>query len=134
MDGVKVKVSADANVLPEGTIMEVKKVTLTTTEKNLISKKQEDDQTAIRQYSFDITMKNKDGEEIEPDTSKGKVKVTFENELVKNFTTNVYHLDDNKKVDKLKLTKSKDQVTGETTGFSVYLFELTLVIRKRVLM
>ena len=134
VDGVKVKVSADANVFPEGTIMEVKKVTLTTTEKNLISKKQEDDQTAIRQYSFDITMKNKDGEEIEPDTSKGKVKVTFENELVKNFTTNVYHLDDNKKVDKLKLTKSKDQVTGETTGFSVYLFELTLVIRKRVLM
>jgi hypothetical protein len=134
VDGVKVQVSADANVFPEGTIMEVKKVTLTTTEKNLISKKQEDDQTAIRQYSFDITMKNKDGEEIEPDTSKGKVKVTFENELVKNFTTNVYHLDDNKKVDKLKLTKSKDQVTGETTGFSVYLFELTLVIRKRVLM
>ena len=126
VDGVKVKVSADANVFPEGTIMEVKKVTLTTTEKNLISKKQEDDQTAIRQYSFDITMKNKDGEEIEPDTSKGKVKVTFENKLVKNFTTNVYHLDDNKKVDKLKLTKSKDQVTGETTGFSTYLLELTV--------
>ncbi|MGM9952920.1 MAG: SpaA isopeptide-forming pilin-related protein [Intestinibaculum porci] len=126
LDGVKVKVSADANVFPEGTTMEVKKVTLSTADKKLISKKQEDDQTAIRQYSFDITMKNKDGEEIEPDTSKGKVKVTFENELVKNFTTNVYHLDDNKKVDKLKLTKSKDQVTGETTGFSTYLLELTV--------
>ncbi|MDD6348641.1 MULTISPECIES: SpaA isopeptide-forming pilin-related protein [Erysipelotrichales] len=126
VDGVKVKVSADANVFPEGTTMEVKKVTLTTTEKNLISKKQEDDQTAIRQYSFDITMKNKDGEEIEPDTSKGKVKVTFENELVKNFTTNVYHIDDNKKVDKLKLNKSKDSVTGETKGFSTYYLELTV--------
>lgn len=59
VDGVKVKVSADANVFPEGTTMEVKKVTLTTTDKKLISKKQEDDQTAIRQYSFDITMKNR---------------------------------------------------------------------------
>lgn len=126
VDGVKVKVTADANVFPEGTTMEVKKVTLTSTEKNLISKKQDNDQTAIRQYSFDITMKNKDGEEIEPDTSKGKVKVTFENELVKNFTTNVYHLDDNKQVDKLKLTKSKDKVTGETTGFSTYYIELSV--------
>lgn len=123
VDGVKVKVSADASVFPEGTTMEVKKVTLTSQEKKLISEKQDDNKSTIKQYSFDITMKNKDGEEIEPDTSKGKVKVTFENELVKNFTTNVYHLDDNKKVDKLKLTKSKDQVTGETTGFSTYILE-----------
>lgn len=123
VDGVKVKVSADANVFPEGTTMEVKKVTLTSQEKKLISEKQDDNKSTIKQYSFDITMKNKDGEEIEPDTSKGKVKVTFENELVKNFTTNVYHIDDNKKVDKLKLNKSKDTVTGETKGFSIYILE-----------
>lgn len=126
VDGVKVKVTADENVFPEGTTMEVKKVTLTSQEKKLISEKQDENKTAIRQYSFDITMKNKDGEEIEPDTSKGKVKVTFENELVKNFTTNVYHIDDNQKVDKLKLNKSKDSVTGETTGFSTYYLELTI--------
>ena len=83
VDGVKVKVTADANVFPEGTTMEVKKVSLTSSEKKLISLKQDSKQSTIKQYSFDITMKNKDGEEIEPDTSKGKVKVSFENDYVK---------------------------------------------------
>ncbi len=123
VDGVKVKVSADANVFPEGTTMEVKKVTLTSQEKKLISEKQDDNKSTIKQYSFDITMKNKDGEEIEPDTSKGKVKVTFTNDYVKMLSTDVYHIVDDKKAETLKLDQVKDTVTGETKSFSTYVID-----------
>lgn len=123
VDGVKVKVSADANVFPEGTTMEVKKVTLTSQEKKLISEKQDDNKSTIKQYSFDITMKNKDGEEIEPDTSKGKVKVTFTNDYVKMLSTDVYHIVNDQKAESLKLDKSKNTVTGETKSFSTYVID-----------
>lgn len=123
VDGVKVNVSADANVFPEGTTMEVKKVTLTSQEKKLISEKQDDNKSTIKQYSFDITMKNKDGEEIEPDTSKGKVKVTFTNDYVKMLSTDVYHIVDDKKAETLKLDQVKDTVTGETKSFSTYVID-----------
>lgn len=123
IDGVKVKVSADANVFPEGTTMEVKKVTLTSQEKKLISEKQDDNKSTIKQYSFDITMKNKDGEEIEPDTSKGKVKVTFTNDYVKMLSTDVYHIVDDKKAETLKLDQVKDTITGETKSFSTYVID-----------
>lgn len=125
VDGVKVKVTADANVFPEGTTMEVKKVNLTSSEKKLISLKQDSKQSTIKQYSFDITMKNKDGEEIEPDTSKGKIKVSFENELVKMLSTDVYHLVSSTKAETLKLTKSTNKVTGETSSFSTYVIDFT---------
>ena len=125
VDGVKVKVTADANVFPEGTTMEVKKVSLTSSEKKLISLKQDSKQSTIKQYSFDITMKNKDGEEIEPDTSKGKVKVSFENDYVKMLSTDVYHLVSSTKAEELKLTKSTNKVTGETSSFSTYVIDFT---------
>ena len=120
INGTKVTVSADPEVFPEGTTMEVKEVNLTSTEDSLVTSQQQADQKSIKKVALDITMKNKEGQEIEPDTSKGKVHVSFTNDDIKDHTTNVYHIDDNLKVESLKLTKSDDTVTGETTGFSVY--------------
>lgn len=120
INGTKVTVSADPEVFPEGTTMEVKEVNLTSTEDSLVASQQQADQKSIKKVALDITMKNKEGKEIEPDTSKGKVHVSFTNDDIKDHTTNVYHIDDNLKVESLKLTKSDDTVTGETTGFSVY--------------
>lgn len=120
INGTKVTVSADPEVFPEGTTMEVKEVNLTSTEDSLVASQQQADQKSIKKVALDITMKNKEGQEIEPDTSKGKVHVSFTNDDIKDHTTNVYHIDDNLKVESLKLTKSDDTVTGETTGFSVY--------------
>lgn len=47
-------------------------------------------------YTFDITVYDKEGNEIEPDTSFGSVKVTFEMvELEnKNLGVNVYHVEE----------------------------------------
>ncbi|MST90187.1 BspA family leucine-rich repeat surface protein [Sharpea azabuensis] len=120
INGTKVTVSSDPEVFPEGTTMEVKEVNLTSTEDSLVASQQQADQKSIKKVALDITMKNKEGQEIEPDTSKGKVHVSFTNDDIKDHTTNVYHIDDNLKVESLKLTKSDDTVTGETTGFSVY--------------
>lgn len=126
INGTKVTVSADPEVFPEGTTMEVKEVNLTSTEDSLVASQQQADQKSIKKVALDITMKNKEGQEIEPDTSKGKVHVSFTNDDIKNHTTNVYHIDDNLKVESLKLTKSDDTVTGETTGFSTYVLEMTI--------
>lgn len=125
INGTKVTVSADPDVFPEGTTMEVKEVNLTSTEDSLVASQQQADQKSIKKVALDITMKNKEGQEIEPDTSKGKVHVSFTNDDVKDHTTNVYHIDDNLKVESLKLTKSDDTVTGETTGFSTYVIDFT---------
>lgn len=123
INGTKVTVSADPEVFPEGTTMEVKEVNLTSTEDSLVASQQQADQKSIKKVALDITMKNKEGQEIEPDTSKGKVHVSFTNDDIKDHTTNVYHIDDNLKVESLKLTKSGDTVTGETTGFSTYILD-----------
>lgn len=126
INGTKVTVSADPEVFPEGTTMEVKEVNLTSTEDSLVASQQQADQKSIKKVALDITMKNKEGQEIEPDTSKGKVHVSFTNDDIKNHTTNVYHIDDNLKVESLKLTKSDDTVTGETTGFSTYVLDFVV--------
>ena len=131
VDGVKVKVTADANVFPEGTTMEVKKTTLTSDEKKIVAKKQDKNKEVAKQYVFDITMRDANGKEIEPDTSKGKVHVTFTNDLIKKFDTNVIHLTDEQKADTLKMKKSNNSVTGETTGFSNYILQLTVTISDR---
>lgn len=125
INGTKVTVSADPEVFPEGTTMEVKEVNLTSTEDSLVASQQQADQKSIKKVALDITMKNKEGQEIEPDTSKGKVHVSFTNDDIKDHITNVYHIDDNLKVESLKLTKSDDTVTGETTGFSTYVIDFT---------
>ncbi|MGN1390623.1 MAG: SpaA isopeptide-forming pilin-related protein [Sharpea porci] len=125
INGTKVTVSADPEVFPEGTTMEVKEVNLTSTEDSLVASQQQADQKSIKKVALDITMKNKEGQEIEPDTSKGRVHVSFTNDDIKHHTTNVYHIDDNLKVESLKLTKSDDTVTGETTGFSTYVIDFT---------
>lgn len=125
VDGVKVKVSADANVFPKGTTMEVKKATLTSEEKKLVEKNQDKNKEVAKQYVFDITMKDAAGSEIEPDTSKGKVHVTFANEFIKNFDANVIHLTDNK-AEMLDLKKSNNSIIGETKSFSNYVLQLTV--------
>ena len=125
INGTKVTVSADPEVFPEGTTLEVKEVNLTPKEDTLVASQQQEYQKSIKKVALDITMKNKEGEEIEPDTSKGKVNVSFTDDEIKNHTTHVYHIDDDLNVESLKLTKSDNTVTGETKSFSTYVIDFT---------
>ena len=88
LDGIEISVYAPAGVFPAGAFLDVKMITneaeVSEIEQLVSEKKDEttspDVTTVVEQsYSFDITIRNESGTEIEPDTSKGQVSVTFKN-------------------------------------------------------
>ena len=98
VDGVVITVTADEGVFPEGTVIEARKVT--TSEENeateAIDEVRDEEKNVAVSYTFDITAYDQDGNEIEPDTSKGSVKVTFKMAEIanENLETDVYHLEE----------------------------------------
>ncbi len=139
VDGVKVTVLADEGVFPEGATLSVSKVDASTEEKvtDNVDAAREDDVNVAKSYTFDIKVLDKDGNEIQPDTTKGQVKVSFALEEVKNdnLDVDVYHIsdeilaDDNKSAEKLEsnveTVEGTEAVVAETTGFSYYTVEFT---------
>lgn len=88
LDGIEISVCAPAGVFPAGAFLDVKMITneaeVSEIEQLVSEKKDEttspDVTTVVEQsYSFDITIRDENGTEIEPDTSKGQVSVTFKN-------------------------------------------------------
>lgn len=87
-NGIEISVSAPAGVFPAGAVLCVEMITnesdVSEIEQLVTEKKDEttaeDVVTVVEQsYSFDITIVDENGTEIEPDTSKGQVSVTFKN-------------------------------------------------------
>ena len=80
ISGVLVSVKADPGVFPTGAKLQVKKVGKGTERKvdSAVKEKLEADQENLLQSMiFDISVLNKDGEEMQPDTTKGEVRVQF---------------------------------------------------------
>ena len=135
VDDVVITVSADAGVFPEGASMSVRKVTIS--EENevaeAIDEVRDNDKKVALSYTFDITVCDMDGNEIEPDTEKGSVKVTFKMAEIANINleTEVYHLEETDgglNVENLDVKSDEgeaDEVAVETTGFSFYTVEFT---------
>lgn len=77
------------------------------------------------EYDFDIRILDEDGKEIQPDTSKGKVSVTFTADAVgedKN-TVSVFHLKDGE-AKQLDGKVSDTSFTTETDGFSHFIMRV----------
>lgn len=135
VDDVVITVSADAGVFPEGASMSARKVTIS--EENevaeAIDEVRDNDKKVALSYTFDITVCDMDGNEIEPDTEKGSAKVTFKMAEIANLNleTEVYHLEETDgglNVEYLDVKSDEgeaDEVTVETTGFSFYSVEFT---------
>ena len=132
VNGVKVTVSADSGVFPKGEgTLSVRSVSAS--EKIRIAdavsgaKPNDDDQNIAASYTYDIKVLNKDGEELEPDTSKGSVRVSFAMSEAKNqnLSADVYHIDDGMNAEKLDTETEGKTVTAETDGFSYYTVEFT---------
>lgn len=135
VDDVVITVSADAGVFPEGASMSARKVTIS--EENevaeAIDEVRDNDKKVALSYTFDITVCDMDGNEIEPDTEKGSVKVTFKMAEIANINleTEVYHLeeaDGGLNAENLDVKSDEgeaDEVAVETTGFSFYTVEFT---------
>ena len=82
LSGVLVTVQADSGVFPKGTTLRVRKLSKDEERKvdSAVKEKLEADQeNLVQSMIFDISVLNKDGEEVQPDTAKGEVKVQFSN-------------------------------------------------------
>ena len=80
ISGVLVSVKADPGVFPSGAKLQVKKVGKAAEQKvdsALKEKLLENQENLLQSMIFDISVLDKDGEEVQPDNTKGEVKVQF---------------------------------------------------------
>ena len=133
VDGVKINVTADEGVFPDGSELSARKVSSSekTKTEDTINKTYEQENVAAG-YTFDITITDADGNEIEPENDAGKVSVSFETDEVAsaNLKTNIYHIKETASSG-IKAEKLDTEITGtkiaaaETDGFSYYTLEFT---------
>ena len=155
VDDVVVTVTADKGVFPDGWEVEARKVTLQ--EENevaeAIDEVRDESKNVALSYTFDITIRDNNGNELQPDTSKGSVKVTFKMAEIanENLETEVYHVEEtdeglsaegliietaediysDTEADKKDVTEEaekdieEDEIVVETDGFSYYTVEFT---------
>lgn len=149
-DGVRIKVTADPGVFPEGAFLKASKVTPAEKDRieDAVDDKRSGNTGVAESLAFDITITDGSGNEIEPDNSRGKVKVSFTAADVPVLYDDVavYHVEEKGSTggnggENLKATRlSTDDGTGMsshsgstpemtaaavTTGFSYYVVEFT---------
>ena len=121
IDGKSIHITADLGVLPEGATLVVTDITDDSKVTDAIVDNTElTNQEISDVIAYDISIHDKNGEEIEPDTSKGNVSVVMTD--VKGAEEyNVYHVtDDCEKVDQVSAEKENDTVSFDTTHFSYF--------------
>ena len=139
ISGVFVTVKADPGVFPKGAKLQVKKVGKGTERKvdSAVKEKLEADQENLLQSMiFDISVLNKDGEEVQPDTTKGEVKVQFshipflQEDAEKQIS--VFHLDSvDAEAEKLATEKIEEKENAvEVSAEHFSLFAVSLVMKE----
>lgn len=122
IDNVIVRVKAPKGAFPKNSTLKVTKVTDKKLKKSLIQAVDDNDKTIVKSLAYDISILNKDGKEIEPDITKGQVKVSFKSKDVKdsNLETDVWHITDKMEATTLPIDIKKDTATTTTNSFSYY--------------
>ena len=135
LDGIKITVKAEKGVFPEGAFLHAKKVNNTEDKEKIQSaiseevKAENSAKTVTKLVSFDITITDAEGNELQPDTSKGEVKVSFAQlPMVTEAATStqelkVFHMDDTlSTATKLDTTVNEETKSVEATAehFSLY--------------
>ena len=135
IDGITVRVTADEGVFPEDATLHVELVEDTQLQEQIQTAVEEttgakDDpkKTVEKTMAFDITILDGEGNELQPDTEQGQVKVSFEKVDTANveagkFTLEVFRLnDDNTQAEKLDAEVDVDAKTVEVQAehFSLY--------------
>ncbi|MCR4830545.1 MAG: hypothetical protein K5883_03745, partial [Pseudobutyrivibrio sp.] len=128
--GVSISLSANPGVLPEGAYFEAKEISSA----DKLSKMEEsieaqlvDSKKVADILAFDITIYDRNGNEIQPDTSKGNVKVSFKNselgESISDSMTDVevFHVADSMaSAEAVSSSAGGDEVEFEAEHFSTY--------------
>ena len=129
VDGVKISVRADDGVFKDAKALSVRKVSASEEEKvkEAVEEKRETGKNVAVSYTFDISILDSAGNEIQPDTTKGDVHVSFQLEEARdeNLSADVYHLDEGNQAEKLSTEVKEDEVSVQTDGFSFYTVEFT---------
>ena len=125
VNGILITVKADRGVFPVGSYIAVTPVN-DAKANALVSESRDDNVNVAYSMTFDITVYNAEGIEIEPDNSKGNVYVSFMDTRVadNNLDVDVYHITDNKAVE-LTSEVDEDTVVAVTDSFSYYTVEFT---------
>lgn len=148
IDGVEITVKAEKDVFPEGAVLHAEKVTSAEDKEKIQSavseevKAEDTAKTVTKLVSFDITITDAEGNELQPDTSKGEVRVSFAQlPMVTEDTAptqelKVFHMDDSLSEAKgLNTTVNQEAESVEATAehFTVYtVAQLTDEIRANV--
>ena len=136
ISGVLITVKADPGVFPTGAKLQVKKVGKAAEQKvdsALKEKLLENQENLLQSMIFDISVLNKDGEEVQPDTTKGEVKVQFSHipflEENAEKQISVFHLDSvDAAAEKLATEKIKEKENAvEVSAEHFSLFAVSLV-------
>ena len=139
ISGVFVTVKADPGVFPAGAKLQVKKVGKAAERKvdsALKEKLFENQENLLESMIFDISVLNKDGEEVQPDNSKGEVKVQFshipflQEDAEKQIS--VFHLDSvDAAAEKLAAEKIEEKENAvEVSAEHFSLFAVSLVMKE----
>ena len=130
VNGVIVTVKAPEGVFPEGSTLSVKLVTTQAAENAEAAAEEKSSANKAVSYTFDIKVLDKDGNEIQPDTDKGEVSVTFAMAApVKYDDVEVYHVENNAgtEVKPLDTTVEENgeqiEATAKTDGFSLFVVQ-----------
>ena len=129
VDGVKISVKADDGVFQDAKALKVRKVSNSEAEKvkEAVEDKREGDRKVAVSYTFDISVLDHEGNEVQPDTTKGEVSVSFQMEEAKNqnLSADIYHVDETSQAEKLETEVKGEEVSAKTDGFSFYTVEFT---------
>ena len=129
VDGVKISVKADDGVFQDAKALKVRKVSNSEAEKvkEAVEEKRETGKNVAISYTFDIAVLDAVGNEVQPDTKKGEVSVSFQMEEAKNqnLSADIYHVDETSQAEKLETEVKGDEVSAKTDGFSFYTVEFT---------
>ncbi|MBE5869721.1 MAG: hypothetical protein E7294_00450 [Lachnospiraceae bacterium] len=131
IDGVKITVTADAGVFPDGAVLSVKKVSAKDAVEAMEAVNEtEEIKGSTSYYTYDIKVLDQDGNELEPDMDAGLVNVSFETDAIadRNMDASVYHMEETAEgleAEALDANASGEVLTAQTDGFSFY----TLVIK-----
>ncbi|WP_304070851.1 leucine-rich repeat protein [Oribacterium sinus] len=135
LSGVLITVQADSGVFPKDATLRVRKLSKVEEQKvdsTVKEKLEEDKQNLLQSIIFDISVLDQNGEEIQPDTAKGEVKVSFsklsflEENAEKQIS--VFHLDSvdaaAEKLETEKIEEKENAVKVSAEHFSVFAVSL----------
>ena len=135
LSGVLVTVQADSGVFPKGATLRVRKLSKVEEQKvdsAVKEKLQENQENLLQSMIFDISVLNQEGEEVQPDTAKGEVKVQFSNipflqeDAEKQIS--VFHLDSvdatAEKLETEKIEEKENAVEVSAEHFSLFAVSL----------